>query len=41
MPTTKGIDISTWQTNVDFKKVKAAGYDFVIIRKAIGIGTAK
>lgn len=28
----KGIDVSMWQGNVDFSKVKAAGYDFVIIR---------
>ena len=36
MTKTKGIDISTWQTNVDFKKVKDAGYDFVIIRAGYG-----
>lgn len=30
--TIKGIDISMYQTNVDFAKVKAAGYSFVIIR---------
>lgn len=29
---TKGIDVSMWQKNIDFDKVKAAGYDFVIIR---------
>lgn len=29
-----GIDVSAWQTNIDFKKVKAAGCDFVIIRVA-------
>ena len=28
----KGIDVSMWQGDVDFNKVKAAGYDFVIIR---------
>lgn len=28
----KGIDVSTWQGNIDFNKVKAAGIDFVIIR---------
>ena len=27
-----GIDISSYQGNVDFEKVKAAGYDFVIIK---------
>jgi Lyzozyme M1 (1,4-beta-N-acetylmuramidase) len=29
---TKGIDVSQWQGNIDFTKVKAAGYKFVIIR---------
>ena len=34
---TKGIDISQWQGyNVDFKKVKASGYDFVILRAGFG-----
>lgn len=28
----KGIDVSRWQGDIDFKKVKAAGYDFVIIK---------
>ena len=32
----KGIDISTWQGNVDFNKVKAAGIDFAIIRTGYG-----
>lgn len=32
----KGIDVSTWQGDIDFKKVKAAGYDFVIIRAGYG-----
>lgn len=32
----KGIDISQYQTNVDFKKVKASGIDFVIIRAGYG-----
>ena len=31
-----GIDVSSWQGNVDFKKVKNAGVEFVIIR--IGFG---
>lgn len=31
-----GIDVSQWQGNVDFTKVKAAGYDFVIIRAGYG-----
>ena len=30
--TIKGIDISMYQTNADFAKVKAAGYSFVLIR---------
>lgn len=28
----KGIDVSRWQGTIDFNKVKAAGYDFVIIK---------
>lgn len=32
----KGIDVSTYQSSVDFSKVKAAGYDFVIIRAGYG-----
>lgn len=35
----KGIDISKYQPTVDFAKVKAAGYDFVIIRAGLGKGT--
>lgn len=31
-----GIDVSSWQDNIDYKKVKDAGCDFVIIR--IGYG---
>lgn len=31
-----GIDVSSWQGNIDFKKVKNAGVEFVIIR--IGFG---
>lgn len=34
--TVKGIDVSKWQGEVDFKKVKAAGYDFVIINAGYG-----
>lgn len=30
--TLKGIDISQWQGNIDTKKVKDDGIDFVIIR---------
>ena len=34
---TQGIDISRWQAGkIDFKKVKAAGYSFVIIRAGYG-----
>lgn len=29
---TLGIDVSAWQGNIDFRKVKNAGYDFVIIK---------
>ena len=32
MSTVQGLDISSCQTSVDFKKVKAAGYSFVILR---------
>ena len=32
----KGIDVSKWNGAVDFKKVKKAGYDFVIINAGYG-----
>lgn len=32
----KGLDISQYQGNPDFAKVKAAGYDFVIMRAGFG-----
>lgn len=32
----KGIDVSVYQKNVDYNKVKSAGYDFVIIRAGYG-----
>ena len=32
----RGIDVSQWQTNVDYKKLKAAGIEFVIIRAGYG-----
>ena len=35
--TIKGIDVSMYQTNVDFAKVKAAGYSFVISDAITGI----
>lgn len=34
--TFKGIDVSQYQQNIDFKKVKASGVDFVIIRAGFG-----
>lgn len=30
----KGVDVSEWNGNINWKKVKAAGYDFAIIRVA-------
>ena len=30
----RGIDISTWQGNVDFNKVKASGIQFLILRSS-------
>lgn len=32
----RGIDVSSWQGNIDFNKVKASGIDFVIIRAGYG-----
>ena len=32
----KGIDVSSWQGVVDYRKVKAGGIDFVIIRAGFG-----
>lgn len=32
----KGIDVSSWQGNIDFKKVKASGIQFVVIRAGYG-----
>ena len=32
----KGIDVSRWQGDIDFKKVKESGIDFVIIREGYG-----
>ena len=34
----KGIDVSQWQGTIDFKKVKNAGIDFVMIRAGYGEG---
>lgn len=36
MATIKGIDVSKYQGNVDFAKVKAAGYSFVILNAGYG-----
>lgn len=33
---TKGIDVSSWQGDIDFAKVKASGVDFVVIRVGFG-----
>lgn len=41
MAVIKGIDVSKHQGNIDFAKVKKAGYDFVIIRAGIGISVPK
>ena len=32
----KGIDVSKWQGNIDFAKVKNSGIDFVIINAGYG-----
>ena len=32
----KGIDISVYQQNIDFKKLKDSGIEFVIIRAGFG-----
>jgi GH25 family lysozyme M1 (1,4-beta-N-acetylmuramidase) len=37
----KGIDVSKYQSSVDFAKVKSAGYDFVIIRAGYGKSTSQ
>lgn len=37
----KGIDISTWQGDVNFTKIKAAGIDYVIIRAGYSQNTDK
>lgn len=35
----RGIDVSAWQGNINFEKVKSAGIEFVIIRAGFGAGT--
>jgi len=39
MRTLHGIDISTWQGNVDFTKVKNSGVEFIILREGYGQST--
>ncbi len=34
--TVKCLDVSSWQDDIDFKKVKSAGYNYVIIRAGFG-----
>lgn len=41
MAAIKGIDVSQWQGNIDFAKVKAAGVKFVIIRAGFGKYTSQ
>lgn len=35
----RGIDISKWNTNLDFKRLKAAGVEFAMIRAGLGTQT--
>ena len=35
----KGIDVSSWQGDIDFNRVKAAGVEFVILRSSMGLST--
>jgi len=37
----KGLDVSSYQLDIDFNKVKADGFDFVILRVGTGIGKDK
>ena len=32
----KGIDVSKWNGNIDWKKVKNSGIDFAILREGYG-----
>ncbi len=41
MANIKCIDVSTWQSNIDWKKVKAAGYGHAIIRAGFGRETTQ
>lgn len=36
-----GIDVSKWQGNINFKKIKEAGVEFMIIRVGTGLGFGK
>ena len=35
----KGLDVSEFQGNVDWEKVKAAGYQFAMLRAGYGFNT--
>lgn len=35
----RGIDVSKWNTNLDFKRLKAAGIDFAMVRAGLGTQT--
>lgn len=37
----KGIDVSKWQGDIDWQKVKAAGIEFAILRASYGDGTSR
>ncbi len=37
----RGIDVSKWQGNIDWQKVKAAGIEFAILRASYGDGTSR
>lgn len=37
--TSKGIDVSKWNTGLDYKRLKAAGIDFAMIRAGLGTQT--
>lgn len=39
--TTKGIDVSKWQRDIDWKKVKASGIDFAMVRLGFGSSNGK
>ena len=35
----RGIDISKWNTNLDFKRLRADGIEFAMIRAGLGTQT--